>query len=940
MIKKILLLLISLFILSCAANENKPLETDKTLITGELKNGFNYVVKENRSPKNRAFFYFITKAGSAMEEDSQQGIAHFVEHMAFNGSKNFSKNDVIEYLRSIGARFGGDTNAWTSLDQTVYVLSIPLTETSSIDTAFKIMNDYANGIAFNQDDINNERGIILEEWRTHLGANERIQEKQWPTLFKNSPFANRLPIGKPEIIKTANRDTFVAFYEKWYQSQFQSIVAVGDFKGSEIETKIKDTFSSLKKGYTSPLNYDYTIPNENIFQVDFDKELANPEISIIFRKKVATNAIKTLADFKKLLLSNLIHSMLNNRMLEATKQANSPLESLSSGDFAMASSEYFYMINASYKENRAIDAYKEMLRIIEQARQFGFTNYEMELAKKEVLKQLQKSVDESDRTESSSLIMAYTQAILSDSVITSTIEDLRLAKEIFKNITVNELRDSYINYLSGQMLTFLTAKEASPTIPTSSDLEKIILTIDFSNLSAYMVEEDKESIYDIPSTKGTITKTEKLANSITKWTLQNGIEIFIMPTEFKNNEILFKAQAKGGLNKVSDADFISASLATALVKESGLGKWDAVGLERKLSSSLVKVEPFFTDYSKGFMGTSPAGQLEELFQQLFLYTDGIRDDDTAYNRLKDNLIANLKDNAITPETAFAKAFNSTIYPSPSIRYQYPTAESYATFDKTKALTFFTNEFNKEKLSQMQYIFVGSIDEEVLKTLVENWLGSLPNAKALDTINIVEPPVPSITPVVVKAGFDNKANLLINYSFSRPFDINESAYWTALNELVQMRLVKSVREAVGATYSPRVKISREEESNRVQMNVFYSLDPSRVAEVIALTEKEVNSVLTANISDDEYTKTKTVIKEVDNSSSQENSYWLSMLSLIIDRKLDFSTINSKKASMDNIDASHMKPFLTNISKTTVKSTITLLPTVAVVPAKAIAPAVKK
>jgi zinc protease len=656
-IKFISFFLLILLILSCSEKQSFVLKEeppeiniddvipiDPMIRKGVLDNGLTYYVKYNGVPENRCELRLAVNAGSILENDDQQGLAHFVEHMAFNGTKNFEKHELVNYLESIGMRFGPEINAYTSFDETVYMLQLATDSMDVLKTGFQVLNDWAHLVSFDSVEIDKERGVVIEEWRLGQGADNRMRDKQLPILFKGSKYANRLPIGQKAVLDTFKHETLISFYEDWYRPDLMAIVAVGDFDPEEIEQIIIDKFSDIPAKEASRERVEYTIPDnkETLFAIASDPEATQSSISIYY--KLPDEEEKTVRDYRRMLIGNLYNGMFNQRLAELAQKSDPPFLFAYSADGRFVRGRNFYTLSAMIKDNGIPLGMQTLLEEAKRIKDYGFTETELNREKLNLLRGMDKLFKERTQMNSDAFAAEYIRNFMFDEPIPGITYEYYIFQKFVPGITldeVNSLADYWISDLNRIVLANYPEKEG--IVPLSDEiLASILDKTDSLSVAPYV---DDTLIKPLLSEKPVPSKIkdEKYIDDIkvTELTLENGIKVILKPTSFKNDEIQLTAFSPGGLSLIPTEDIIPGRTAVAILRQSGLGEFNAVQLEKLLAGKTVSISPTIGSLTEGFSGRVSPDDIEILLKLVYLYFTAPRADSIAFVSLQTRLILKL-----------------------------------------------------------------------------------------------------------------------------------------------------------------------------------------------------------------------------------------------------------------------------------------------------------
>ncbi|HEY4132678.1 MAG TPA: pitrilysin family protein, partial [Gemmatimonadaceae bacterium] len=556
-----------------------PLPIDSKIRIGTLPNGLHYYIEQNKKPEKRAELRLVVNAGSILETDNQLGLAHFVEHTAFNGTTHFAKNDLVKYLQSIGVRFGADLNASTDFDETVYILPIPTDTARIVDQAFTILEDWAHGQVFDSTEVVNERGVVREEWRLGKGAGDRMLHQWLPVALKGSLYSERLPIGNEQSIMTATPSRLRAFYKNWYRPDLQAVIAVGDFDPATIEAEIKKHFGSIPKAVNPPVRTLAQVPGnkEPLIAIASDKEATGSDVDLLF--KLPTEKTKTVGDYRRDLMERLYLTMLNNRLEEISQKPDAPFlgADASKGTFIGRTTDAFTLA-ASVKDGGIERGLQAILEEAKRVDDFGFLQSELDRAKESMVRGYEQAYTERDKTQSGALVGELVNNYLNGEPIPGIAYEYKLVQQLVPTISltdVNKLASNWITDDNRIIIAESPIKEGVK-IPTRADLLAVFDRVSKSKVTAYTETLSADPLFDRKPTAGTVVASKTTPGvNVTEWKLSNGARVLFKETDFKADEILFGAYSIGGTSLAPDSTFMSAGFATQIMGLSGVGKFSA-----------------------------------------------------------------------------------------------------------------------------------------------------------------------------------------------------------------------------------------------------------------------------------------------------------------------------------------------------------------------------
>ncbi len=877
-----------------------PIPVDKNVKVGKLKNGLTYYIRENKKPEKRASLRLVVNAGSILEDQDQQGLAHFVEHMGFNGTKNFKKHELIDYLESIGMKFGPEVNAYTGFDQTVYMIEVPTDSAEVVEKGVQILEEWAHNVSFEDDEIDKERGVIVEEWRLGRGASARIRDKQFPVLFKNSQYAERLPIGKKDIIENFKHKILRKFYHDWYRPDLMAVVAVGDFDSKWMENIIKKHFSKIPSPKNERERKIFPVPDNNktLYAIATDPEMPYTTIGIYYKLPVEEE--KTLKDYRNYLIENLYNSMLNERLNEIAQKPDPPFLMAVSAKGRFVRSKEIYYIGGMVKNGGAERGLEAMLTEAERVKQFGFTQTELNREKEKMVRRYEQAYNERDKTESSKIISEYVNNYLIDEPIPGITYEYNMVKDLLPRITLDEVNSLAPQYITDENRVIMLGapKKEGVSVPTEDELKGVIKKVENEKLTAY---EDKVSnlplIDKIPSGSKIVKETENAEMNFTEWTLANGVKVILKPTEFKNDEILFQAFSPGGNSLVPDKNFIPAETASQLIQLSGVGKFDLIELQKLLAGKVVKVYPYVGELSEGISGSASPQDIKTMFQLIYLYFTSPRIDSSAYKVYKARIKSILANKSLSPEAAFQDTIAVTLSQY-NLRRKPWTEDIINGMDLEKSLEIYKNRF--ADASDFTFVLVGNFDKDKIKPLVETYLGGLPSINRKENWKNLEinPPV-GIISKEVKKGIEPKSMVSITFTGPYEWGYQNNYDLEAMRNVLDIKLRENIREDKGGTYGVWVNATGQKYPDQeYNISIMFGCSPARVNELVDAVFQTIDSLKNIPVDDIYITKVKEIEKRQREVNLKENKFWLNTLYRYSFYNMDFSQFNKEENRIDN------------------------------------------
>ena len=814
-----------------------PVPQMRNLISGILPSGLRYFILENSMPENRAFLRLVVNAGSLHEEDHEQGLAHFVEHMAFRGTERFPETELINYLRSLGMRMGPDINAFVSFDRTVYRIEVPV-ETADDGTriipakALAIIDDWSRAVTFDPEAVELERLVVIEEYRGRLGAAERIRREWLPVLFRGSRFAERMPIGRLEIIETAPAEHLVGFYRRWYRADNMALIFVGDFDGAALRASLADHFLIEAPAEPTPqLTFDLPPPRRGNLEtlVLTDPELTATQVMLYFKRNQSPRR-GDLAGFRDGIIDYLIRNMMGFRFGDAILNPESPFMSVSASTSRQGYSSRFYVMSAVVKSGRSRDALEELLRAKEAMRRYGFTAAEIALAGESLVSHYRRLVQEMDRQNSATFMNLLTGHFISGGGLPDVDWELRAIQQLLPGIRARDVNAAVRNYFAeNDIQVFIFAPESErETLPGDAYIRQLVTQRHRMNVERPVLRtlEDR-LIPDSPEPGSIVSRAVDAETGAVLWELDNGARVILKPTENRNDEIVMNAMARGGTTCASDADSVSARLASQMMQVSGLGHWSRPDLARQLAARQVSLSYSVGSYTRGFSGSSTTGDLRTFFEMLFLNFTDPRIDAEAVEALMDSHRTSLALRGENPRTVFADEVNRTVT-GDHPRFRPLELADLPRADIDTALEFLRRGLNP---ADFTFVFVGNLTPELMAHYVETYLASIPRAETWNTWTDLGIIRPGTVERHVFSGMEDQSIVQMAWFAPAAFTDQLSIIAQVLNGYLRIRLNDEIRENLGGVYSIGNSVGlsatpRGELSMRIQ----FACNPQRVQEL--------------------------------------------------------------------------------------------------------------
>jgi len=882
------------------------LPVDPDVRVGTLDNGLTYYIKQHRKPEQRAALWLAVNAGAVQEADDQRGLAHFVEHMAFNGTRRFEKMSIVNYLESIGMQFGPDVNAYTSFDETVYMLQLPTDTPKTLATGLDILFEWSSHVSFDPEEVEKERGVVLEEWRLGRGASERIFDKQFPLMFEGSKYAQRLPIGTREILKTAPVSRLVQFYRDWYRPDLMAVVAVGDFEPDAMEAMIKERFSALPRpAETAPAREEVAVPSHKgtLVSVETDPEMTDTSVQII--NKMPHRPEVTKSDYRRFVRESLYHAMLNARFSEIGQRPDAPFMFAASFTDGWARASEQFTLQAWVKEGRVGDAIDVLVTEVERVRQHGFTQGEFDRARAETLRSYQNSVVEHEKTPSSDFAAEITRHFLEGEMMPGIAHELRIVEEVLPTFTLGELNELAQTANSEDDRVVLVGGPQKSTMPTE---EAVLAAVDSASDKALTPYEDAASDRPLMASRpapGTVTAEENVdAVGVTVWTLSNGARVVIKPTDFQNDSVSMTGFSPGGHSLAKDRDFQSARFAAPIAFAGGVGDHSRIQLERMMAGKIAVASPWIDELEEGVWGRSSVRDLETMLQLVHLYVTAPRKDADAFSAWKANQLEWVRNRDLDPERVFFDQV-SKVASGNHRRRQPLTGKQLDEVSLDRAFDFYSDRF--ADAGDFTFVFVGNIDKPSLKPLVETYLASLPAAGRRETYRDIRVRQPRGTKkVVTRRGTEPKSFVYLVMQGQQKWSWEAEDDLDMLTEVLRIRLREVLREDMSGVYGvfSGGRLTRRPRP-RFGYRIGFGCAPANVKSLKKAVFDVIAEVQRSGASDEVLGKIKEARRRSYETDAKENDWWLAGLARHYRYGTDPGRLLDNAARVDRVTSARVK-----------------------------------
>jgi zinc protease len=903
------ILLFSLFSGHLAIGQvlSQALPLDSAVKMGKLDNGFTYFIRRNTEPKNRATLYLVNKVGSVLENDDQQGLAHFMEHMSFNGTKHYPKNELVSYLQKSGVRFGPDLNAYTSFDETVYQLPIPTDDSVVFSNGMQILRDWAQDATLDSVEIDKERGVVLEEKRLGKGAQQRMQDKYAPVILNGSRYASRIPIGKEDILNHFRAETIREFYRDWYRPDLQALIVVGDIDPEKIEQMIKSEFSDLKNpsGERARTKYDISLTGKNQFIEVTDKEFPATVLQIIVKHPGVV--IRTEQDMREKIAFTLYNDMLADRFADLLKQADPPfLQGGSSigGFLAGLDAASSYVVAKPGELERG---FKAVLTEIERVKRFGFTSSELERAKINLMTQSESAFKEKDKTPSDHFVNEYQQLFLHGDASPGIAFEYNFDREHIAEIGFTEINAVAKKYLidSNRDIIIMAPAKDSASLPAESVVNGWVRQVEESKIEPFIDQISEKPLLGTKLTPGKISAERKLeAIGVSELTLSNGVKIILKPTDFKNDEISIRAFGSGGTSLSGKVDFQSAANAAAIIDQSGIGDFNAIELPKVLAGKNLNITPFISERSQGVNGTSAPKDLETALQLVYLYFTAPRKDEAIFKGYINSLKGGIANRSNDPGAVFQDSV-AAILGNYSVRRTGPSLGKIGQINLDRAISIYKERF--ADASAFTFEFIGSFNVDSIRPLIEKYIASLPSTHAGEQARDLGIHIPGgVMSKAVYKGTEPKATVLLVLSGAFDYSMQHVIQLDALKECLEIRLLQRLREEESGVYSPGVWVNSDKfPQSRYAFIISFGCSPANADKLVASTLDEIAKLRTTGPLQENVDKWRAEDRSSRETQLKTNPFWLNYLQGQMENQADLHEIDGYNRTVDGVTSVILK-----------------------------------
>ena len=863
-------------------NLTSKLTIDPNVKIGKLSNGLTYYIRKNVKPEKKVQLRLAINAGSILEDADQQGLAHMMEHMNFNGSTHFPKNELVSYLQSIGVQFGADLNAYTGFDETVYILPIPTDDSLKVDKGFTILEDWAGNATLSVEEIDKERGVVLEESRLGKGANERMRNKYFPLLLNGSKYSERLPIGKDSILKNFKAESLIRFYKTWYRPNLMAVIVVGDIDPAYAEKEIIKHFSHFKNpANAKPRPKEIAIAERKVAasMVLTDKEQPR-NILQVFNYVEKDKTISTWNDYRESIIENLFNTIISQRFSEMTQQPNPPFI-FGTATFGGFIRGYRSFMNIALLNDRPVkDAIDALITGTESVKKYGVLPTELERAKSSLLNQIESAYKDKDKTESAELVGVYLNNFLTNSPAIGISDKTNFIKQILPTISLTEVNalTKRMETTQGKFSLLMASDKSKNPLPTDKELNALIDAAHLIPVKAYEEKAVAKTLLDkAPIAGKVVNETLNKALGTINWELNNGITISIKQTDFSNDEIKMDAWRWGGITKYPVEDKMNVTIATTAIQVMGIRDLSPTDLRKFLSGKTVSATPYLNSNDEGIEGSSSVKDFETFLQLVHLYFTQPRLDSSLFKGFISSQKSSIENMKANPNFYFADTLNKIQYKDHPWAPNFPSAADYDKINLARAFAIYKEIYGNAY--GMHFTFVGNIDPIKVKPLIESYLGSLPGiAKEIKFNDVGLRPVKGLVEAYVNKGAAKQSRVTIIFSGESKYSLDESLKLDALTEVLNIKIIETLREQMSGIYGGGMRGSLNNRPyNNYNITIGFPCGPENVDKLTTALFKILNDAIEKGIEQKDLDKVKETLKKQNQDRLTRNEFWLDALS---------------------------------------------------------------
>ena len=900
-----------------------PIPVDPAVRIGKLDNGLTYYIRHNDYPEHVANFYIAQRVGSINEEESQRGLAHFLEHMAFNGSEHFKGNGIIEFCRSLGVEFGSDLNAYTSIDQTVYrVCNVPTKRATALDSCLLILKDWSNGLALEPEEIDKERDVVHNEWRLGEGPSQRMLQRALPKTYPGSKYGERLPIGLMSVIDSFKPQTLRAYYQKWYRPDNQAIIVVGDVDVNHMEDKIKELFAGIKVDPNAPKVVPEAVPDnkEAIYVYEKDKEMQMANVWVMMKHEATKPEEKaSMAYLVQDYAVSVISQMINQRLSEMTQDAACPFFQGFADDanYLLSRTKDCFELIGIPKEGKEMETLQVLYREAKRAREFGFTATEYERAKADYLSSLEKQYTNRDKRKNDEFGNAYRDHYLNNEPIPPLEVLYQTMQQIAPNIPVqaiNQMLPQLITPTDSNLVVMIMAQDKEGKVhPTEQDMAAAIAAARAEKLEAYVDNVKDEPLLDVATIKkGKITKeTENKTFGYKELTLSNGATVILKKTDFKDDEVQMQAFAKGGKSLYGEADYTNLKVFDTAIGMSGLGNFSSTELQKALAGKNANADLSLANTRQYLTAHSTPKDLETMFQMSYLYFTNVKKDDKQFQNLMTQLDMALKNKSLSPDAVFSDSVAATTY-GHNPRFNNIDVKDLKDINYDRILEIAKERF--QNAAQFTFVISGNFDEQTIRPLIEQYIASLPATKAKpeqfkEVITFAKGEVVNQFKVKTESP---KATAREMWYAEMPYTLDNIVKLDAVGQVLSMIYLKTIREDESAAYSCGAAGHFNTGTNQPKalLQAYCPMNPDKSELAVRLLHEGIQN-MAKQVDADQLQKVKDYMLKQADIDAKQNSYWINTITTFKEYGLDVYT--DYKKTVEALTVDNVRDFLNELLK---------------------------
>ena len=900
-----------------------PIPVDPAVRIGKLDNGLTYYIRHNEYPEHVANFYIAQRVGAIQEEESQRGLAHFLEHMAFNGSEHFKGNGIIEFCRSLGVEFGSDLNAYTSIDQTVYrVCNVPTKRATALDSCLLILKDWSNGLSLEADEIDKERDVVHNEWRLGEGPSQRMIQRALPKVYPGSKYGERLPIGLMSVIDSFKPKTLRAYYQKWYRPDNQAIIVVGDVDVDKMEAKIKELFAGIKVPANAPKVVAEAVPDnkEAIYVYEKDKEMQMSQVIVMMKHDATPEQEKSsMAYLIQDYAVNVISQMINQRMTELTQDAACPFFQAFADDsqYLLSKTKDCFELIGVPKEGKDMETLQVLYREAKRAREFGFTASEYDRARADYLSGLEKRFTNRDKRKNDEFGNAYRDHYLTNEPIPPLDVLYQTMQQIAPNIPVqaiNQMLPELISATDSNLVVLILAQEKEGKVyPTENDMAAAIAAARAEKLEAYVDNVKDEPLLDATKIKkGKIKKeTENTVLGYKELKLSNGATVILKKTDFKDDEVQMQAFSMGGKSLYGEADYTNLKVFDSAIGLSGLGNFSSTELQKALAGKEVNADLSLANTRQYLTAHSTPKDIETMFQMSYLYFTNLKKDDKQFQNLMTQLDMALKNKSLSPDAVFSDSVAATTY-GHNPRFNNIDVKDLKDIDYDRILAIAKERF--QNAGQFTFVIAGNFDEQTIRPLIEQYIASLPatKKKAEDFKEVMTFAKGKVVNQFKVKTESPKATAREMWYADMPYTLENNVKIDAVGQILSMIYLKTIREDESAAYSCGAAgyFSTGSKQPKAMLQAYCPMNPDKAELAVRLIHEGIEN-MAKKVDADQLQKVKDYMLKQADIDAKKNNYWINTINVFKEYGLDFHTDYKKTVEALTVDS--VRDFLNQLLK---------------------------